>query len=89
MPKAKVTKTPVTSTTSTGTSRTPVKINTGGTPMWYKVIMFGFMIAGLAWLVVNYLAGDQIQFMLELGPWNYLIGFGGLIIGLLMTMGWR
>ncbi|WP_257158959.1 cell division protein CrgA [Corynebacterium cystitidis] len=89
MPKAKVTKTPVTTTTSSGTSRTPVKINTGGTPMWYKVLMFGFMLFGLAWLVVNYLAGDQIQFMMELGPWNYLIGFGGLIIGLLMTMGWR
>ncbi|WP_257202610.1 cell division protein CrgA [Corynebacterium cystitidis] len=89
MPKAKVTKTPVTTTTSSGTSRTPVKINTGGTPMWYKVLMFGFMLFGLAWLVVNYLAGDQIQFMMGLGPWNYLIGFGGLIIGLLMTMGWR
>ncbi|WP_311522309.1 cell division protein CrgA, partial [uncultured Corynebacterium sp.] len=25
----------------------------------------------------------------ELGPWNYGIGFGLAIIGLLMTMGWR
>ena len=51
--------------------------------------MFGFMLAGLAWLVVNYLAGPQIQFMVELGPWNYAIGFGLFIVGLLMTMGWR
>lgn len=91
MPKAKVTQdtaaTPV--TTSTGTSRTPVKINTGGTPVWYKALMFGFMIFGLLWLITNYLAGPQIPFMMELGPWNYLIGFSGLIIGLLMTMGWR
>ncbi|MCQ4619532.1 cell division protein CrgA [Corynebacterium sp. CCUG 71335] len=92
MPKAKVTKdtaaTPVT-TTSTGANRTPVKINTGGTPMWYKILMFGFMAIGLLWLVVNYLAGPQIPVMNELGAWNYLIGFAGLIIGLLMTMGWR
>ncbi|EFK55284.1 cell division protein CrgA [Corynebacterium genitalium ATCC 33030] len=92
MPKAKVTKdtaaTPVT-TTSTGANRTPVKINTGGTPMWYKILMFGFMAIGLLWLVVNYLAGPQIPVMNELGAWNYAIGFAGLIIGLLMTMGWR
>ena len=90
MPKAKVTKDakPVT-TASSGATRTPVKINTGGTPMWYKVIMFGLMILGLAWLIVFYLAADQIPFLAELGPWNYAIGFGGFIIGLLMTMGWR
>ena len=87
MPKSKVTKSsspaPVTSA-----SRTPV-INTSGTPMWYKIIMFAFMIVGLLWLVVNYLAGPDIDFMLQLGAWNYLIGFTLLIIGLLMTMGWR
>ncbi|WKK60633.1 cell division protein CrgA [Corynebacterium sp. P3-F1] len=92
MPKAKVTKDTVSTpsiTTSTGANRTPVKINTGGTPVWYKTLMFGFMLVGLLWLVVNYLAGPQIPFMNELGPWNYAIGFGGFIIGLLMTMGWR
>ncbi|GAB3082936.1 cell division protein CrgA [Corynebacterium aquatimens] len=91
MPKAKVSKDSVSTplTTSTGTTRTPVKINTGGTPVWYKVIMFGLMLFGLLWLVVNYLAGPNIPFMVELGPWNYAIGFGGFILGLLMTMGWR
>ena len=57
--------------------------------MWYKIIMFAFMIVGLLWLVVNYLAGPDIDFMLQLGAWNYLVGFTLLIIGLLMTMGWR
>ena len=91
MPKAKVTKDaerPVSSETTTAT-RTPVKINTGGTPLWYKILMFGFMIVGLLWLVVNYLAGPQIPFMAELNAWNYLIGFALLIVGLLMTMGWK
>lgn len=87
MPKAKVTKT--SAPVSAATNRTPVKINSSGTPIWYKVIMFGFMVAGLLWLVVNYLAGQDISFMRELGPWNYGIGFGLFIMGLLMTMGWR
>ena len=47
------------------------------------------MVIGLLWLVVNYLAGESIPFMQELGAWNYGIGFGLAIIGLLMTMGWR
>lgn len=88
MPKAKVTNTPV-STSASAVNRTPVKVSSSGTPMWYKIIMFGFMLAGLLWLVVNYLAGQDISFMRELGPWNYGIGFGLFIIGLLMTMGWR
>lgn len=88
MPKAKITKSSIPAST-TPTNRTPVKINTGGTPLWYKILMFGFMLLGLVWLVVNYLAGDQIPFMLELGAWNYGIGFGLFVIGLLMTMGWR
>ena len=91
MPKAKVTKDLVRPASSavTGTSRTPVKVNTGGTPMWYKVIMFGLMLLGLAWLILYYLAGDQITGLAQLGPWNYAIGFAGMILGLLMTMGWR
>lgn len=92
MPKAKVTKDPIrpaVSSTAASTSRTPVKVNTGSTPVWYKVIMFGLMIFGLAWLILYYLAGDQISWLTQLGPWNYAIGFAGMILGLLMTMGWR
>ncbi|WJZ01334.1 Cell division protein CrgA [Corynebacterium freiburgense] len=51
--------------------------------------MFALMLVGLMWLVVNYIAGPQIPFMVELGPWNYAIGFALFIMGLLMTMGWR
>jgi len=27
--------------------------------------------------------------MYELGPWNFLIGFAFMVVGLLMTMRWR
>lgn len=90
MPKAKITPGSGASRASgTPANRTPVKINSQGTPKWYLAIMLGLMIIGLLWLVVNYLAGESIPFMQELGPWNYGIGFGLAIIGLLMTMGWR
>ena len=90
MPKAKITPGSGASRPSgTPANRTPVKINSQGTPKWYLAIMLGLMILGLLWLVVNYLARESIPFMQELGPWNYGIGFGLAIIGLLMTMGWR
>lgn len=88
MPKSKITQSSTPQFTSS-TQRAPVKINADGTPMWYKMLMFGFIVAGLLWLVVNYLAGPQIPLMVQLGPWNYAVGFGGVVIGLLMTMGWR
>jgi hypothetical protein len=51
--------------------------------------MLGLMLLGLAWLVVNYLAGDKIGFMIQLGYWNFFIGFALIVVGLLMTMRWR
>ncbi|HCD3015502.1 cell division protein CrgA [Corynebacterium striatum] len=90
MPKSKITQSSgVPQSSSSVANRTPVKINSEGTPKWYIAIMLGLMVIGLLWLVVNYLAGESIPFMQELGAWNYGIGFGLAIIGLLMTMGWR
>lgn len=92
MPKSKVTSSDESFSSSATTAaerRTPVKLNSTGTARWYIVLMLGLMLLGLAWLVVNYIAGDTIPLMMELGPWNYLIGFALLIVGLLMTMGWK
>ncbi len=44
----------------------PVKV-AGPTHPVYVAVMLGLMLAGLAWLVVNYLAGDVIPFMVALG----------------------
>ncbi|WP_028847479.1 MULTISPECIES: cell division protein CrgA [Thermocrispum] len=88
MPKSKVRK--KTAYTPPSNRTTPVKVKAQGPshPL-YKAVMFGLMLLGLAWLVVNYLAGDKIGFMAELGNWNFAIGFALLIAGLLMTMRWR
>lgn len=90
MPKSKVRKkavyTPPANERRPGTK--PVKV-AGPTHPVYIAVMLGLMLVGLAWLVVNYLAGDAISFMVTLGPWNFLIGFSLIVIGLLMTMRWR
>jgi hypothetical protein len=56
---------------------------------FYVAVMLGLMLLGLLWLVVNYLAVDKIPLLSDLGNWNFLIGFGLMVAGLLMTMGWR
>ncbi|NUS43341.1 MAG: cell division protein CrgA [Mycobacteriaceae bacterium] len=70
-------------------NRTPVKISGGPSPAWYKALMLFFGLAGLVWLIVYYLAGDQITFIGDLNAWNFLIGFGLMVVGLIMTMWWR
>ena len=89
MPKAKIDSSSTPQSSGSGVSRTPVKINSTSTPTWYKVLMFAFMLVGLGWLLVNYIAGPSIPLMVQLNAWNYVIGFGLFIIGLLMTMGWK
>lgn len=98
MPKSKVRKKPTTATVSrnapsVGVSRATttgqrVKV-AGPSSTFYIVVMLGLMLLGLAWLVVNYLAGSNIPGMRELGNWNFAIGFALIIAGLLMTMRWR
>ncbi|ADG96813.1 protein of unknown function UPF0233 [Segniliparus rotundus DSM 44985] len=59
---------------------------------WYVALMLGFMLAGLAWLVVYYIAAadlDALKWMADLQFWNLAIGFGLMVVGLLMTMRWH
>jgi hypothetical protein len=51
--------------------------------------MVTLMLLGLLWIVVFYVAGDQIPFMSALDAWNFLIGFGLMVAGLVMSMRWR
>ena len=58
-------------------------------PRWYAPVMVGLMLIGLLWIVVYYVAGDKIPFMVSLGAWNFAIGFGAMVAGLIMSMRWR
>lgn len=58
-------------------------------PQWYPFVFVAVMLFGLAWIAVYYIAGDRIPFMVTLGAWNFLVGFAGLVIGLLLAARWR
>jgi hypothetical protein len=54
----------------------------------YIGIMLGLMLLGLIWLIVYYL-WPSVPVVSSLGGWNFAVGFGLMIVGLLMTMRWR
>jgi len=92
MPKSKVRKNDF---TINPVSRTPVKVKAGPSSVWFVVLFIGLMLFGLVWLLVFQLAAsgydipEPLQWMADLGPWNYAIAFGFMIFGLLLTMRWR
>ncbi|MFT4220114.1 MAG: cell division protein CrgA [Microbacterium sp.] len=57
-------------------------------PVWFKPIMIGFMLLGLAWIIVFYLSLQAFPIP-GIGGWNLVIGFGIAFIGFLMTTRWR
>ena len=57
-------------------------------PVWFKPIMFGLMLVGLAWIIVFYVSGTTLPIE-QLGDGNILVGFGILFLGFLMTTRWR
>ncbi len=87
MPKSKVRK--KNDFTVNPVSRTPVKVKAGPSSVWFVVLFCGLMLVGLAWLLVFQLAGSELSWMSDLGPWNYAIAFAFMITGLLLTMRWH
>jgi hypothetical protein len=57
--------------------------------VWFKPIMFGFMLLGLIWIIVFYVSGATQLPVPQLGSGNILVGFGIMFIGFLMTTRWR
>lgn len=90
MPKSKVRKKPSYSSTpatlsgpaATGRLAKP-------SPRWFPIVMAVFLVLGLAWIVVYYMAGESVPLMKSLGSWNFAVGFGFLVVGLGMAVRWR
>jgi len=61
----------------------------GPNPVWFKPIMFGFMLVGLVWIIVFYVSGGTQLPIPQLGSGNILVGFGIMFVGFLMTTRWR
>jgi hypothetical protein len=58
-------------------------------PPWYPIVMAVVLVVGLAWLDAFYLAGNDIPLMKDLNNWNFLVGFGVMLVGLVMAVRWR
>ncbi|CAJ1492953.1 cell division protein CrgA [[Mycobacterium] kokjensenii] len=93
MPKSKVRKKNTFSPSAV--SRTPVKVKGGPSSTWFVALFLGLMLFGLVWLMVYQLGATgydspaALNWMADLGPWNYAIAFAFMIAGLLLTMRWH
>lgn len=59
-------------------------------PVWFKPVMFGFMLVGLIWIVLYYVTSANLGLPIPaLGQNNIFVGFGLILIGFLMTTRWR
>ena len=89
MPKSKVRKKdPAVPAALSSAAARPTRV-AAPSPTWYPAVMAGVLILGLAYLVAYYLASDKISFMGHLGAWNFAVGFGILVAGLVMAVRWR
>ena len=87
MPKSKVRK-------KSDAAIGPRSLGTGSkaiapSPAWYPIVMAIVLVIGLAYLVVYYLAGQDIPIMKDLTGWNFAVGFGIMLVGLVMAVRWR
>jgi hypothetical protein len=65
-------------------------------PVWFKPVMFGFMLVGLIWIITYYVTSAQFPLGaafndagLNLQNWNILIGFGIAMVGFMMSTRWK
>lgn len=59
-------------------------------PVWFKPVMFGFMLIGLLWIVLYYITSSTIALPIPaLEQNNIFVGFGLILVGFLMTTRWR
>jgi hypothetical protein len=56
---------------------------------WIAPAMVTCWVIGLAWIVVFYIAGDQIKYLRDLGNWNLLIGMGLIGVGFVLSTKWE
>lgn len=60
-------------------------------PVWFKPVMFGFMLLGLVWIVTFYISSGTglVLPVPQFGTANIFVGFGLVLIGFMMTPWWK
>ncbi len=92
MPKSKVRKKPASTQVRTASAGGSARAMTPS-PTWYPIAVAVVLLVGLAYLVVYYMTSagtdPHIPLMDGLGAWNMAIGFGVMLVGLVMAVRWR
>ena len=57
-------------------------------PRWLAPLMATCWIVGILWIAVYYIA-PQTPGIETLGNWNLLVGFGLIILGVILSTRWR
>ena len=67
----------------------PKKVKAPSSRRWVPPTFITVGLLGVAWLIVYYVAGQNIPFMAALGNWNILIGMGGMAAAFGIATLWR
>jgi len=90
VPKSKVRKKPAAPIRSSAPSASRAL---APSPPWYPIVMASVLLLGLAYMVVYYLTSSgtdpHVPIMASLHAWNFAIGFGVMLLGLVMAVRWR
>jgi hypothetical protein len=86
VPKSKVRKKP--DAPLRAPTATPAGRQLAPSPTWYPIVMAALLIIGLAWIVTYYIA-PSTPLVTDLGAWNFAVGFGIMLLGLVMAVRWR
>lgn len=60
-----------------------------GSPRWWAPVMVTLMLIGLIIVVTAYVTSGQYPIPFDNGNYNLFLGFGVMLVGFLMTMGWK
>ncbi len=80
-------KSPRTGSSAAGGSGRPAGAK--ATKRWAAPVMLTCWLLGLLWVVVYYVAGDQIPVMQDLGGWNIVVGMGVIGLGFVFATQWE
>jgi hypothetical protein len=61
----------------------------GPSPRWLAPLMLACFGIGILWLVVFYVAQDNMPLVSDLGNGNLAVGFGFIVVGFGLSTQWR
>jgi phosphatidylglycerophosphate synthase len=57
-------------------------------PVWLPITAVALIVLGIGWLVVYYLS-EAVYPVASWGYWNLAVGFGSMVVSLILLSRWR